>query len=178
VSRGVVLWPDNDTSDAVRALWRDLEACGLPSLLSHTHGLHAPHLSLTVAEQLPVAETLAAVGPVPTRRIPLLVEAIGVFPEGALFLAVVTNESLLSEQHRVHRAVRHLAESPWAHFDSGTWTPHITCAWSLDADQLRIAVPRALERLPIRGWLDRGGVEDGTTGEQWPAPTVPSRGPR
>ena len=163
-----MLWPDDKTSDSVRALWAELEECGVPSLLSHTHGLHVPHVSLTVAENLPVAETLAAVGPVPTRRIPLLVESVGVFPEGALILAVVMNDSLVVEQHRVHRAVRNLAENPWEHFDPGTWTPHITCALSLGADQLRAAVPIVLARLPIRGWLDRGGVEDGTTGEQWP----------
>jgi hypothetical protein len=173
VSRGVVLWLDDAASDSVRALWKDLEACRLPSLLSHTHGLHVPHLSLTVAEHLPVAETLAAVGSVPTRRIPLLVESVGIFPEGALFLAVVVNDSLISEQHRVHRAVRHLAENPWAHFDPGTWTPHITCASSLDADQLRAAMPIVLARLPLRGWFDRGGVEDGTTGEQWPVGAMP-----
>ena len=78
------------------------------------------------------------------------------------------NDNLVVEQHRVHRAVRNLAENPWEHFDPGTWTPHITCALSLGADQLRAAVPIVLARLPIHGWLDRGGVEDGTTGEQWP----------
>jgi hypothetical protein len=36
--------------------------------------------------------------------------------------------------------------------------------------QLAEAMSLVLRQLPLVGVLDRGGVEDGTTGERWPAP--------
>jgi hypothetical protein len=87
-----------------------------------------------------------------------------------LFLACVANEPLLDEQRRVHRAVQPLAIDPWPHFEPGTWAPHITTGWSLTQQQLSEALPTVLDRLPVEGWLDRGGVEDGSTGENWTSP--------
>jgi hypothetical protein len=40
---------------------------------------------------------------------------------------------------------------------------------SYTPEQLTEALPIVLRRLPIEGAFDRGGVEDGTTGENWPA---------
>ena len=164
----MVLWPDDDTSASVRAIWDDLEACGVPSLHSHTHGLHVPHVSMMVSEHLPVAETLAAVGPVPAQRIPLLVEAAGVFPEGAL---VPRGRDERQLDRRAAAKTGPFEMSPWTlgRISTRKWTPHLTCAWSRSTPS--ICTPRSpivLVRLPLRGWLDRGGVEDGTTGEQWP----------
>jgi hypothetical protein len=165
-----VLWPDITTSRVIRDLWDELETEGVPSMATHTHKLHKPHVSLIVAEHLPVNASLQAVGPVPTEPIRLLIEAAGVFPGGFLFLACVANVEMLDEQRRVHRAVQPLAVDPWPHFDPGTWTPHVTAGWTLTQRQLAEALPIVLDRLPIEGWLDHGGVEDGSTGEHWASP--------
>jgi hypothetical protein len=98
----------------IRDLWDELETEGVPSMATHTHKLHKPHVSLIVAEHLPVNASLQAVGPVPTEPIRLLIEAAGVFPGGFLFLACVANVEMLDEQRRVHRAVQPLAVDPWA----------------------------------------------------------------
>jgi hypothetical protein len=141
-------------------------------MATHTHRLHQPHCSLTVAEELPADEALDAVGVVPVRPIPLLVGSVGVFPPGGtLFLACVANQPLLSEQRRVHRAVASTAVKPWPYFEADAWVPHITLSWSLTPTELATAIPLVLERLPIAGTLDHGGLEDGTTGENWPAPS-------
>lgn len=170
MSRGVVLWPDAEAAAAVRDLWDALAERGLPSHATHTHRLHVPHCSLKVAEGLPVEETLQAVGAVPRRSIPLMAESVGVFPpNGTLFLGCVVNRRLLDEQRRVHEAVTPLADRPWPFFEPDGWVPHITLAMSMSAAELAEAVPLAVERLPIRGTFDHGGVEDGTTGESWPA---------
>ncbi len=171
MSRGVVLWPDASTAAGIRELWGALRARGLPSLATHTHRFHQPHCSLTVARALPAEKALEAVGVVPAQSIPLLVESVGVFPPaGTLFLACVANQVLLSEQRRVHRAISPVAVEPWPHFDADEWTPHITVAWSMTATELATAIPLVLERLPLSGSFDHGGIEDGTTGESWPAP--------
>lgn len=170
MSRGVVLWPDVTTSANIRDLWNVLSDRGLPSLATHTHRLHQPHCSLSVAEELPAEEALDSVGVVPSRTIPLLVGSVGLFPpDGALFLACVANEPLLSEQRRVHRALASLAVKRWPFFEVDAWVPHITVSMGMTPGQLATAIPVVMDRLPIVGTFDRGGVEDGTTGENWPA---------
>lgn len=170
MSRGVVLWPDDQVAAAVSDLWAALAERGVPSMATHTHRRHRPHCSLSVAEHLPADEALQAVGAVPAQPIPLRVESVAVFPPaGALVLACVANGTLLAEQRRVHEALRPLAVDPWPYFEPDGWVPHITLSMGMAAEQLATAVPVVLEALPLSGSLDRGGVEDGTTGEHWPA---------
>jgi hypothetical protein len=101
----------------------------------------------------------------------LQVEAAGVFPGGVLFLACVVHQELLDEQRRVYDAVQPLMVDPWPYFRPGRWTPHITCGMGCTAEQISDALAVLLKHLPIEGCLDSGGVEDGTTGESWLAPT-------
>ena len=146
-----MLWPDTETSGAIRALWDTLAEISIPSIAVHTHRLHQPHVSLAVAEVLPVEETLKAVGRLPTARIPLSIEAVGVFPGGILYLACVVNQELLDEQRRVQLAVAPLAVHPWPYFDFGAWVPHVTMGYSLSQSQLAVAIPIILDALPLRG---------------------------
>jgi hypothetical protein len=163
----MVLWPDEAASSAILHLWECLEDAGIPTLHSHTHRRHRPHLSLYVAEELPPDEALAAVGAVPSEPIQLHIENIGIFPQGVLFLACVPNSQLLHEQVRVTNAVQSLASGTWPFFEKGRWIPHLTVSWSLEASQFERAFPLLSAALPIHGLLDRGGVEDGTTGDHW-----------
>lgn len=172
MSRGVVLWPDASTASAIRGVWGALSERGLPSLATHTHRLHQPHCSLSVAEHLPAEDALDAVGVVPSEPIPLFVGSVGVFPpNGALVLGCVVNDSLLSEQRRVHQAISSLAVDPWPYFELNAWVPHITLSMAMSSAELSIAIPLVMERFPFMGTFDHGGVEDGTTGENWPAPS-------
>ena len=173
MSRGIVLWPDPDTSAAVRGLWRELAAAGLPSLETHTHRLHQPHVSLVVADDLDHETASSAVGAVPATPIPCRVEVVGFFPGGILLLPLVPNIELLEEQQRVSTALGGLATGRWAHTEPGVWTPHMTCAYGIAPDQAATALAIALEHLPLNGYLTTRGVEDGTTGANWPSPINP-----
>jgi len=170
MSRGVVLWPDASTGEAVRRLWRELAAAGLPSLETHTHCLHQPHVSLVVADHLDAEAAAAAVGRLPEVQIPCRVEAAAFFPGGFLILPLVPNIELLDEQRRISAAVRDLAVGRWDYTQPGEWSPHITCAYALAPDQAGDALAIATRYLPLAGFLTTGGVEDGTTGENWPIP--------
>jgi hypothetical protein len=181
MSRGVVLWPDEVTTAAVRGLWETLTAGGIPTLATLSHGRHWPHVSLTVADDLPIEPTLAAVGAVPAEPIGLRIDAVGIFPPaGTLFLACLVHEHLLAEHRRVHDVVAPLAHKPWPYYRPGRWTPHITISQSLTPDQIAAALPAVMAALPLEGSLDSGGVEDGTTGDRWPTPParVDPGGPR
>jgi hypothetical protein len=173
MSRGIVLWPDPETSAAVRDIWRKLTAAGLPSLETHTHRRHQPHVSLVVAENLDVHAASNAVGPAPATPIPCRVEVAGLFPGGVLLLPLVPNIELLVEQQRVSTALNGLAAGRWAHTAPGLWMPHMTCAYNLAPDQAATALAIALEHLPLNGYLTTGGVEDGTTGANWPSSINP-----
>jgi hypothetical protein len=81
----------------------------------------------------------------------------------------VASEDLLLEQQRVHSAVRPFAVSPWPYFEKDQWIPHITIGTGLAAHQIATSIPVIPANLPIHGWLDRGGLEDGSTGENWPS---------
>lgn len=166
MSRGVVLWPDEQVSRTVRAIWDELRDHGLPSMADEEH--HVPHMSLMVADDVSVPETLAAVGDVPSSPLPLLIESVGVVPGGHLLLTCTATRSLLAEQARVYLASADQAENPWLHYAPDAWLPHLTLGRSLAAAELAVAVPMVLAHLPIQGWLPVGGVEDGTTGERWP----------
>ncbi len=170
MSRGIVLWPDVSTSAAVRRIWRELDAAGLPSLETHTHCLHQPHVSLVVADHLDDQAAVAAVGHLPEVQIPCRVEAAALFPGGFLILPVVPNIELLNEQRRVSAAAGDLAVGRWDHTEPGEWSPHMTCAYGLTADQVGDALAIATRHLPLAGQFTTGGVEDGTTGENWPIP--------
>jgi hypothetical protein len=171
MSRGVVLWPDESTEAAIREVWTSLSDHGLSSLATHTHRRHRPHCSLSVAMELPAEDALAAVGALPAAPIPFLVESVGVFPpHGALFLACVANEALLHEQRRVHQATKPLATQPWPFFEFNRWVPHITLSMAMSPREFAQAIPLVIEKLPIRGTFESGGVEDGDTGQHWPDP--------
>jgi hypothetical protein len=168
-----VLWPDEATGRAIGEIWEAMASVGLPSMATYAHRSHRPHASLVVAEMLDVQPTLDAVGAVPSVPIRLSVSAAGVFPGGILFLACDPNRELLAEQRRVRQAVLPLATDPWPYFDAGRWTPHITVAMDMTGGQLTEALTVVLDRLPLEGRFDGGGVEDGTTGERWPSPRAP-----
>jgi 2'-5' RNA ligase len=136
-------------------------------MATHSHRRHVPHISLFVAEDLPVSGALAALGRVPKEPLRLLIESAGMFPEGNLFLAAIVTPALQEEQRRVHDLIESMAFDPWPHFAPGTWTPHITTARSLTSDQVGPAMSIVLPHLPIEGRLDSGGVEDGKTGQHW-----------
>jgi hypothetical protein len=169
MSRGVVLWPDPDASASIRLIWDALADQGLPSLATMTHQLHRPHVSLIVAEDFPVKPVLHAVGRVPRQSVPLEVENLGIFPQGVLFLSCIVNRDLLSEHLRIRNVVEPFAVAPWPHSRPNHWVPHVSLGYPYTNEQLASALPIVLEHLPIRGVLDHGGVEDGTTGESWPS---------
>ena len=46
MSLAICLLIDDPADAAIRQLWRRLEEVGVPSLATHTHGRHVPHLTL------------------------------------------------------------------------------------------------------------------------------------
>jgi 2'-5' RNA ligase len=145
---------DPDTEAAVRRNWDALGAAGIRSQSSHTAPSNRPHVTLTVAEELDESVN-DALKPV-AQRLPFActVGAPMLFG-GRVFtlvrLLVPSAELLSLHAHVCEVCSPHMPKGPLPHAEPGQWTPHVTLARRLQADQLATAFSvRALGR-DIRG---------------------------
>ena len=169
MSRGIVLWPDGETTGRICSLWSELEAGGIATLLTTSHRNHRPHVSLVVGEDLDHGAALDALDALPSAPIPLRIESAGLFPGGTAVLGVVMSRGLLDEHRRVSSLVGGLLRQPWPDDAIDRWTPHLAIAYAPTPDELGRAMPIVESKLPITGLLTTGGVEDGSTGDRWAA---------
>lgn len=163
-------------------MWRALADAGLPSLADHAGATNRPHVTLLAAEALggsadEAVRAAAASAPLPTLRLGGLV-VFGVPPRGlVLARQVVVDEALLALHGRIHAAVDATPADPGddaepaavvPHTRPGSWTPHVSLALRLTAEQLGAAVA-ALGRIdpldaPVAG-VRRWDPRDRTTTE-------------
>lgn len=161
-----VCWLLDPRADlAVRALWRRLEAAGVGTLLTHTHGRHVPHLtaaSLVETDRNALRGVLRATT---TTTVELRFDALGAFPRARCWLAAPPSLQLL----RLHADLLAAVESTGAvvhdHYLSGRWLPHLTLAPRLRLAQLPVVAERVNEVLPLPATLVRLAVVDTATGE-------------
>ena len=132
---------DDDTDRQIRAEWNQLAAAGLPSQARHTGASNRPHITLALAAALDAADgvrlTVAAAA-LPT---PITIGSLLVFGARRFVLArlAVPSVALLDMQSGVTAAVAEPVD-PHGNFGAGQWTPHVTLARRLTADQLAEAV--------------------------------------
>ena len=161
-----MLRPDEQGRTAVRMLWDALRDAGLPSIAGHRKGAYPPHLSLTVADDLPVeiVETVSSGTVLPSET--LAFEALGCFPNGVLHLTAVPDRRLLKAHANAYKACG--GAVLWQHYAPGTWTPHVTLGYGYSPRQVGQAAELLLPLLPLRltGWT--AWLEDAGTGEDWP----------
>ncbi len=126
---------DRDTESAIRRIWDDLAAAGIPSQAPASR----PHVTLAVAERIAadVDKLLSAV----SRRLPLdaTIGAPVLFGRANVVFArlVVPTGELLALHAEVHRLCRqHLEPGPMANSLPGHWTAHVTLARRVGAAQL------------------------------------------
>ncbi|WP_435094874.1 2'-5' RNA ligase family protein [Clavibacter michiganensis] len=124
----------------------------MPSLADHAGETNRPHVTLLAAAGLggsadDAVRALVAAAPLPTLRLGGLV-VFGVPPRGlVLARQVVVDAALLDLHARIHAAVDQAnADADAApvdvvpHTRPGPWTPHVTIALRLTAEQLGAAV--------------------------------------
>lgn len=126
---------DDDTEAAVRRLWTDLAAAGIPSQAPASR----PHVTLLVTDRIG-ADVDALLAPLCT-RLPLdcVVGAPVLFGRAGAVLArlVVPTAALLDLHAEVHRLCRPaLAAAPVPNSTPGQWTAHVTLARRVRGGQL------------------------------------------
>ncbi len=141
---------DRDTEAAIRHIWQDLAAAGIPSQAPASR----PHVTLVVADRIApdVDELLSPV----SRQLPLAcsVGAPVLFGRGSVVFArlVVPTSDLLALHTEVHRVcVPHLVPGPMSNSLPGQWTAHVTMARRVGGAQLGRALRIAGRPSQING---------------------------
>lgn len=149
--------------------WSQLVDAGLPSQARHTGATNRPHITLAVARALDAEQEAAIQAAVVGRLpVPLRLGGLLVFGPGPFILCrlVVPSAALLSLQEQVAASI---GPTPGAfgHQQPGAWTPHVTLARRMTAEQLAFAV-RLLSPVPdLAGAADRVRRWDGDEKVAW-----------
>ena len=165
---------DPGSDRLVRTLWRRLETEGIPTLLTHTHGQHVPHLSYAVLlawEQeavRSVVDELCDAGPVE-----VAVQGTVIFPRGRAALAGSTTAALATRQARAVEALRATGATIHRHYEPGHWMPHVSATTGVAGARLPSVVEAVSDRLPFLLRCDRAALIDTTDGTTWELPGVP-----
>ncbi len=162
----VCLLFDRRSERAVRGLWDRLEDFGVPSLRSHTHGRHLPHLSYAVLRQwddAAVADALAVLDP--GDPVELTFDGIGLFRRGRVWLVAGVSTDLVVRQQRVAEALAATGADLHKHYRPGVWVPHCSLAPRATLDQLPIVAGTVMDVLPLRARFDHSALIDSGTGE-------------
>ena len=174
VALAVCLLFDRPSERAVRALWDRLERAGVPSLRSHTHGHHMPHVSYAVLRTWDLAAVSAAVaGLGPITPVELTFDGVGLFRRGRAWLLAGAAAEFVTRQERVVEAVIGTGAELHKHYRPGRWLPHCSVAPRASLAQLPVLAAVIYDVLPLETRLDRVALIDSATGEIWPVTAVP-----
>lgn len=137
--RSIELTLDERSDAAIRRDWRTLADNGLPSLASHTASSNAPHVTLVAGEDLDVGGV--PLGAFDTLPLPLRFSAVAVFPAARDRFVLVRTVVVTAELLALHARVAAASREPVSTSLPGAWTPHVTIARRLTADQVAAALP-------------------------------------
>lgn len=170
----VCLLLDAATDRALRALWTRLEDAGVPTLLSHTHRNHVPHLSYAVLRSYDVDAVLGAVAALPDAGpVVLHADALGLFRRGRASLVPSVTSGLAGRQERVVAAAVGTGADLHRNYRPGVWVPHVSLATRARLGDLPAVAALAYTVLPMRLPVSRAALVDSSTGRQWPLPVIP-----
>ena len=159
---------------AVRQLWARLEAHGIPTLVSHTHGLHRPHLSYAVLRRWDLDRVLTALAALPAGGpFPITVQGTVFFPRGRAALAAAVNAGVVARQEAVVGAAVAAGADLHHHSAPGHWVPHISASTRAHGTQQAVTSSAINDILPLTLVASAAAVVDSGTGAAWPLPFIP-----
>jgi hypothetical protein len=168
VSLAICLLLDEAAELAVRRLWVRLEEAGVPTLLSHTHGRHVPHVSYATLTDYRLEPVMSALSDLPdVGPMVLRFDAVGLFPRSRCWLAPAVTSELLARQAAVVSAAVSTGADLHRHYRSGSWVPHLTLAPRLHLEELATVAKAAYDVLPLASTVSRVTLIDTSTGERY-----------
>jgi hypothetical protein len=165
---------DPRTDRLVRELWARLEASGIRTLLSHTHGHHHPHLSYAVLLEWEDTAVRAAAAELPdVGPVEVAVQGTVLFPRGRAAMACSVTSEVTARQERVAAALLGTGATLHRHYEPGHWTPHVSVSTGVTADDLPAVVTAVSDVLPFVLRADRAALIDTSDGQLWPLDRIP-----
>ncbi|HTK65637.1 MAG TPA: 2'-5' RNA ligase family protein [Pseudonocardia sp.] len=170
----VCLLFDTAGERAVRKLWQRLEQRDVPTLLSHTHGHHYPHLSYVALlrwELDPVRDAVERLGD--HKPFELTFDAVAAFRRGRVSLVPAVPVDLVARQHAVVEAARAAGALVHRHYEINRWIPHMSLATRVSTERLAVVAASANDVLPLTVNVTRAALIDSTVGRLWPLRNLP-----
>ncbi len=170
----VCLLFDARSEQAIRRLWHRLEDLGVPTLLTHTHGQHVPHVSYAVLRSFDLEKVSGALGLLPDEG-PMVLhfDAIGMFRRSRTWLVPSVTSDIARRQERVVEAVESTGADLHQHYRPGVWVPHCTLAPRTTLERLPTIASAVFDVLPLMTTADRAALIDTSTGAQHPLDVLP-----
>nr|WP_174257851.1 2'-5' RNA ligase family protein [Phytoactinopolyspora alkaliphila] len=170
----VCLLFDARSERAVRRLWDRLEEGGVPTLRSHTHGRHVPHLSYAVLREWCLDDVRSAVEQVPDGGpVELSFDGVGTFPRGRTWLIPAMDANVVARQARIAEALVATGAQLHHNYLPGAWIPHCTLAPRVQLAALPKIAAAVNDVVPLKVRADRAALIDSGTGERWPLGHIP-----
>lgn len=167
MSLAVCLLIDDPADAAIRELWRRLEEAGVPSLATHTHGRHVPHLTLAALRTYRIPDVQAALAELPPAEpSELHLDALGAFRRSRCWLAPAASATLVTRQEAVVKAALGTGAELHRHYRPGAWVPHLTLAPRLHTADLPVVARIVYDVLPLSAPLTRATLIDTSTGDR------------
>ena len=161
----VCLLLDERADATVRGLWRRLEEVGVPTLLTHTHGHHVPHLTWVALRTYDLAAVREALGALPAQPpLALHLDAFGTFRRSRCWLAPAVTAELVARQAAVVEAMTGTDADLHRHYTPGSWVPHLTLAPRLHLSDLATVAALVYDVLPIAATGVSTALIDTSTG--------------
>lgn len=169
MSLAVCLLLDDRADADIRRLWRRLEDQGVPTLLSHTHGRHVPHLTWAALRRYDLESVQGSLEALPERPpVPLHLDAFGSFRRSRCWLAPAVTRPLVERQAAVVEAAVGTGAELHRHYRSGSWVPHVTLAPRLHLTDLATVAALVYDVLPIAATGVSTVLIDTSTGARHP----------
>lgn len=170
----VCLLFDTRSDKLVRELWARLEDAGVPTLATHTHARHHPHLSYVVLRSWDLARVREAVEALPPAE-PFEMSFHGTlsFPRGRVALAPAIGADAALRQWRVVTALEATGAEVHHNYRAGHWVPHVSLATRAPGEKLTTVVRMVADVLPLTVHVNRAALVDSSTGETWPLAHIP-----
>ena len=166
VAQALELFFDPATEAAIKDVWAQLEAAGVPSLASRTHRRHRPHISLTVAELIKTHDLDETHERLAATHLDVTLYSPAVFPRaGVLYLSIMPTLELLRLHEEMHVTMRDSMVAPLDLYSVGAWMPHCPLAQDLTRRQLMRGIDLLHEQPPVAAHVHNAGIFDTATGD-------------
>jgi 2'-5' RNA ligase len=165
IALAVCLLLDERADLAVRRLWDRLESDGVPTLRTHTHGRHVPHLTYASLRSYDLDAVRTALARTPAvEPVHLRFDALGAFRRTRCWLAPAVTSELVRRQEAVVAAVVATGADLHLHYRPGVWVPHLTLAPRLHLGQLPVVAAAVYDVLPLTAVGVRTALVETSTG--------------